>query len=207
MMDKQLIDVVFINNLGAEELLNELYGKKLNSKKTILEYIELTSVFKQEDVEPEKIQETYNYIYNSIESIGSTIKPNTMMHLKNQLKSKLGKLVKDKDPKKESTFIKFFKEAYPAKERRKSFTFALMDINNIKDEQIWTTLTYINREILKNNLKLSNEEIKDIIEMIKKLVSKQNIKYINQVKSMEKLTNALKIKIINKKGSFKVEKR
>lgn len=207
MMDKQLIDVVLINNLGAEELLNELYGKKLNSKKTILEYIELTNVFKQEDVEPEKIQETYNYIYNSIESIGNTIKPNTMMHLKNQLKSKLGKLVKDKDPKKESTFIKFFKAAYPAKERRKSFTFALMHINNIKDEQIWNTLTYINREILKNNLKLSNEETKDIIDMVNKLISKQNIKYINQVKSMEKLVNALKIKIVNKKGSFKVEKR
>ena len=43
--------------------------------------------------------------------------------------------------------------------------------------------------------------------MVNKLISKQNIKYINQVKSMEKLVNALKIKIVNKKGSFKVEKR
>lgn len=206
-MDKQLIDTVLINNLGPEELLNELYGKKLNSKKTILEYIELTRVFKQEDVDPCKIQETYNYIYESIEGIGSTIKPNTMMHLKNQLKSQLGKLVKDKDPKKENSFIKFFKGAYPAKERRKDFTWVLMDINKIKDEQIWTTLTYINREILKNNLKLSNEEKKDIIKMITKLISKNNIKYVNQVKSMEKLLNVLKIKVVNKKDIFKIEKR
>lgn len=206
-MDKQLENTIDINNLSAEELLDKLYGKKLNSKKTILEYIELTKILKGENVTPNKIQETYNFIYNSIEAIGSTIKPNTMMHLKNQLKGQLGKLVNDKDPKKESNFIKFFKEAYPNGERRKSFTWVLMDINNIKEEQIWTTLTYINREVLKNNLKLSNEEKKDIIEMIEKLVSKNHIKYINQVKSMEKLLNVLKIKVVNKKDIFKVEKR
>ncbi|WP_303129538.1 hypothetical protein [Clostridium sp.] len=206
-MDKELIDVVLINNLGAEELLNELYGEKLNSKKTILEYIELTSVFKQEDVDSEKIQETYNYIYECIEAMGNAIKPNTMMYLKNTLKGKLGKLVKDKDPKKENSFIKFFKKAYPAKERRKNFTWVLMDINNIKSDQIWTTLTYINRELIKNNIKLSQEEKKDIITMIEKLVSKNNIKYVNQVKSMEKLINELKIKVVNKKDGFKVEKR
>ena len=206
-MNKQLENTIDVNILSAEELLEKLYGKKLNSKKTILEYIELTKILKGENVTPNKIQETYNFIYNSIEAIGSTIKPNTMMHLKNQLKGQLGKLVNDKDPKKESNFIKFFKKAYPNGERRKSFTWVLMDINNIKEEQIWTTLTYINRELLKNNLKLSNEEKKDIIEMIEKLVSKNYIKYINQVKNMEKLLNVLKVKIVNKKDIFKVEKR
>lgn len=206
-MNKQLENTIDVNILSAEELLEKLYGKKLNSKKTILEYIELTKILKGENVTPNKIQETYNFIYNSIEAIGSTIKPNTMMHLKNQLKGQLGKLVNDKDPKKESNFIKFFKKAYQNGERRKSFTWVLMDINNIKEEQIWTTLTYINRELLKNNLKLSNEEKKDIIEMIEKLVSKNYIKYINQVKSMEKLLNVLKVKIVNKKDIFKVEKR
>ena len=82
-----------------------------------------------------------------------------------------------------------------------------MDINNIKSDQIWTTLTYINRELIKNNIKLSQEEKKDIITMIEKLVSKNNIKYINQVKSIEKLINELKIKVVNKKDGFKVEKR
>ena len=179
--------------------------KSLNTKKNILEYIEITKILKNESVPSEKVQETYNYIYDSIEKMASGIKPNTIMHLKNQLKSQLGKYVNEKDPKKENHFIKFFKRAYPANNRRKDFTWVLMDINKISEEQIWTTLTYINRECLKNSYKLSYEEEADIIKMIQKLISKNNIKYVNQVKSLEKLLNLLEIKIININDGFKVK--
>ena len=102
-----------INNLTALELLEKIYGKKLDCKKNILEYIDLVKILKQEDVSEEKVQETYNLIYNSIEEISGTVKLNTIMHLKNQLKSQLGKLVKEKEPKEEHKFIKYFKMAYP----------------------------------------------------------------------------------------------
>lgn len=196
---------ILIEELSAEELWEKLYNKELNSKKSILEYIELTKVLKRENIPSEKVQETYNYIYDSIEKMASGIKPNTIMHLKNQLKSQLGKYVKEKDPKKENHFIKFFKRAYPANNRRKDFTWVLMDINKITEEQIWTTLTYINRECLKNDYKLSYEEETDIIKMIQKIISKNNIKYVNQVKSLEKLLKLLDIKIVSLKERFKVK--
>jgi hypothetical protein len=58
---------------------------------------------------------------------------------------------------------------------------------------------------LKNNYELSYEEEADIIKMIQKLVGKNNIKYVNQVKSLEKLLNLLDIKIININEGFKVK--
>lgn len=198
-------DNISIEALNAKEIWEKLYNKELNCKKNILEYIEITKILKQESISSEKVQETYNYIYDSIEKMASGIKPNTIMHLKNQLKAQLGKYVNEKDPKKESHFIKFFKKAYPANNRRKDFTWVLMDINKITEEQIWTTLTYINRECLKSDYKLSIEEKIDIIKMVEKIISKNNIKYINQVKSLEKLLNLLDIKIINLKEGFKVK--
>lgn len=196
---------ILVEQLSAKELCQKLYNKELNTKKNILEYIELTKVLKEESISSDKVQETYNYIYDSIEKMASEIKPNTMMHLKNQLKSQLGKYVKDKDPKKESPFIKFFKEAYPENNRRKDFTWVLMDINKITEEQIWTTLTHINRECLKNHYKLSDEEKVDIIKMVEKIISKNNIKYVNQVKSLEKLLSVLDIKVVNLKEGFKIK--
>lgn len=41
--------------------------------------------------------------------------------------------------------------------------------------------------------------------MVEKLVEKSNIKYVNQVKSMEKLMSALDIKVINVDGKFKIK--
>ena len=205
-MDKELKDTIEIESLSAEELWKKIYGKELNTKKTILEYIEITKLLKKENVSSEKIQETYNYIYNSIQGISSEVKPNTIMYLQNQLKAQLGKLVKDKNPKKENSFIKYFKEAYPDKERRKDFTWVLMDINSITEEQIWNTLVYINRECLKNNIIISDAEKKDSIEIIEKLIAKNNIKYINQVKSLDKLLNALNIMIVSEKDSYKLQK-
>lgn len=195
-----------INELTAEELLDKAYGKKLESKKTVLEYIELVKILRNPEVKPEKVQETYNLIYSSIDKMNDTVKPNTIMFLMNALKAQLGKFVEDKDPKKEHGFIKFFKEAYPAKLRNKGFTRVLMNINNITDEQIWTTITYINRGYIKRELYLTGEDKAVVTEMLGKLVAKNNIKYVNQVKSMDKLLNALGVKVKGTEGKFKLSK-
>ncbi|GIM30433.1 hypothetical protein CPJCM30710_30990 [Clostridium polyendosporum] len=196
-----------LEGLDAKEIWKVLYNKDLNSKKNILEYISITKVLKQDNITSEQIQGTYTLIYNSIEELGSIIKVNTIMYLKNQLKAQLGKYVKEKDPKPINYFIEFFKEAYPANARRKDFTWVLIDINKITEEQIWTTLTYINRCCLKDDITLNADQKKDIIKVIKLLVNKNNIKYINQVKSLEKLLNVLNIKIVTSDDGFQVRNK
>lgn len=204
-MNKEVaLNKVDLEGITAAEMWKQLYNKELNCKKNILEYIDITRVLKKENVSDDKIKETYNYIYSHIELLKDSIKPNTMMYLKNNLKAQLGKYVKEKDPKPENQFIKFFKKAYPANHRRKDFTWVLMDIKNISEEQIWTTITYINRECLNNNLKLDPNEKKDIVEMIKKLVGKNNIKYINDLKTLKQLTDSLNISILSSGKVFKV---
>jgi hypothetical protein len=197
---------ISLENLNAEGLWEKLYNKELNCKKNILEYIDITKILKKENIDPEKIQDTYNFIYDNIDKMADKIKPNTIMFLQNELKAQLGKYVMVKEPKIENTFIKFFKEAYPPETRRKDFTWVLMDINNIVEEQIWTTLIYINREYIGNRIRLSSEEKSDIIKMVVKLVKKNDIKYINQIKSLSKLLNNLEIKVMNVKDKFKVKK-
>ena len=49
-MDKELKDTIEIESLSAEELWKKIYGKELNTKKTILEYIEITKVMKKQNV-------------------------------------------------------------------------------------------------------------------------------------------------------------
>lgn len=138
--------------------------------------------------------------------MAENVKPNTIMFLQNKLKEKLGKFVSIKDPKAQSTFLEFFKEAYPKGERRKDFTWVLIDIKNISEEQIWNTLKYINRECLNEDLFLDDEEKEDIIAEIEKLVKKNNIKYINDVKSLSTLNNILNIKVVQDKDRFKVKR-
>jgi hypothetical protein len=197
---------IMLENLSAEQIWEKLYNKELNSKKNILEYIDITKVLKKENIDPEKIQETYNFIYDNIDKMADKIKPNTIMYLQNELKAQLGKYVMIKEPKEENTFLKFFKEAYPVNTRRKDFTWVLMDINKIAEEQIWNTLIFINRQYIGNGIRLTSEEKSDIIKMVIKLVKKNDIKYINQIKSLSKLLNNLEIKVINVKDKFKVKK-
>jgi len=196
-----------LEGLDAKGIWKALYNKELNSKKNILEYISITKVLKQDNATIEQIEDTYKLIYNSIEEMSNSIKINTMMHLKNQLKAQLGKYVKEKDPKPINYFIEFFKEAYPMNFRRKDFTWVLMDNNKITDEQIWTTLTYIHRWSLKDNNKLNESQKKDIVKMVELLINRNNIKYVNQVKSLEKLLNILNIKIVTFKDRFKVKNK
>ena len=195
-----------IENLNGEEIWEKLYNKELNTKKNILEYIEMTGILLKEKVDIYAIESTYNFIYRKIDKMANTVKPNTIMFLQNKLKEKLGRYVSMKDPKVQSTFLEFFKEAYPKGERRKDFTWVLIDINNISEEQIWHTLTYINRECINEDLFLDDEEIEDIIEVIEKLVRKNNIKYINDVRSLSLLNSILNIKIVQDKDKFKVKR-
>ena len=194
-----------LENLSAEEIWQNLYNKELNCKKNILEYIDIARILKKGEADPEKIQDTYNFIYDNIEKMSDKVKPNTIMYLQNELKNQFGKYVVEKDPKEESAFIKFFREAYPVKDRRKDFTWVIMNINNIVEEQIWTTLTYINGWCLKSGNKLSSNEKEDIIKVLQLLISRNNITYINNVKSLEKLLVNLDIKIISSKEGFKIK--
>jgi hypothetical protein len=196
-----------IAGLDAKEVWKVLYNKELNTKKSILEYISITKVLKEDHIPSDMVQDTYNFIYNSIEDMSSTIKVNTKMYLKNQLKAQLGKYVKEKDPKPINYFIEFFKEAYPANNRRKDFTWVLMDISKITDEQIWTTIAYINGWLLKEDNKLDEAQKKDIIKMVELLASRSNIKYINNLRSLDKFLSNLNIKIVAVKDKYKVVRK
>ena len=78
------------NEIEGKEILNKLFNKELNSKKNILEAIEIIRPLAKEELKGEKLQEIYNIIYNSIEDMNTIVKANTIMYLKNQLKSALG---------------------------------------------------------------------------------------------------------------------
>lgn len=195
------------NEIEGKEILNKLFNKELNSKKNILEAIEIIRPLAKEELKGEKLQEIYNIIYNSIEDMNTVVKANTIMYLKNQLKSALGKYVENKDPKEMNCFLEFFKEAYPPNNRRIGYTRVINDFSKITNEQIWETLTYINRIVIKTKRKLGEDEKEDIIKNINKLLSSGKIEYINQVKSLEKLLNVLNVKVVNYKDGFKLKKK
>ena len=196
-----------LKELTGKEILNELCGKELNSKKNILEAIEKIKPLAKEGLESDKIQEIYNVIYKSIEEMNTIVKANTIMYLKNQLKSALGKFVENKDPKEMNYFLEFFKEAYPPNNRRVGYTRVINDFSKITNEQIWETLTFINRAVIKAKRRLGEDEKQDIINNINNLLASGKIEYINQVKSLEKLLNVLTVKVVNYKEGFKLKNR
>ena len=194
-----------LEGLNGIEVWEKLYNKELDTKKSILEYIEEVKVLKSGEIDHDQIEMVYNMIYKSIEAMADNIKPNTIMFLKNELKKQLGKYVSEKDPKEINHFIEFFKEAYPPKERRKDFTWVLMDINKIADEQIWTTLKFINAFCLKG-FALDNEAKEDILDVLKILVKRKDITSINNVRSLSRLNEVLDIKIVSDHSSFKIKR-
>ncbi|MDD6794860.1 MAG: hypothetical protein PUE01_05555 [Clostridiaceae bacterium] len=200
-MDKECL-----NGLNGEEVWKKLYNKELNTKKNILEYIELTKILKKGEIDYDQIEMVYSYVYEKIDELVGIVKPNTIMYLKNELKKQLGKYVFNKDPEDTNYFIEFFKEAFPKHKRRKDFTWVLMDLNRIADDQILTTLKYINNCILKG-AKLNEGAKKDIVNVIKILVDRKNIHNINDVRSLQALNNELKIKIIEKNKLFAISSK
>ena len=196
-----------LKELTGKEILDKLLGKDLNSKKNILEAIEIIKPVAKEGLESDKTQEIYTIIYKSIEEMNKVVKANTIMYLKNQLKSGLGKYVENKDPKEMNYFLEFFKEAYPPNNRRVGYTRVINDFSKITNEQIWETLTYINRVVIKTKRRLGEEEKQDIIKNINDLLKSGKIEYINQVKSLEKLLVALNVKVVSYKEGFKLKNR
>lgn len=196
-----------LKELTGKEILDKLLGNELNSKKSILEAIEIIKPLAKDGLESDKIQEIYTIIYKSIEEMNKVVKANTIMYLKNQLKSGLGKYVENKDPKEINYFLEFFKEAYPSNNRRVGYTRVINDFSKITYEQIWETLTFINRIVIKTKRRLGEEEKEDIIKNINNLLMSGKIEYINQVKSLEKLLNVLNVKVVNYKEGFKLKKR
>ncbi|MBS4955709.1 MAG: hypothetical protein KHZ99_01470 [Clostridium sp.] len=196
-----------LKELTGKEILDKLLGNELNSKKSILEAIEIIKPLAKDGLESDKIQEIYTIIYKSIEEMNKVVKANTIMYLKNQLKSGLGKYVENKDPKEINYFLEFFKEAYPSNNRRVGYTRVINDFSKITYEQIWETLTFINRIVIKTKRRLGEEEKEDIIKNINNLLMSRKIEYINQVKSLEKLLNVLNVKVVNYKEGFKLKKR
>lgn len=195
-----------LNLLDPETILGELYGKELNSKKNILEYIDIITKIDKSGLDENIMQGIYNNIYKSIDGMKAIVKTNTIMHLKNQLRKSLGKFVKEKDPKEVDYFIEFFKEAYPPNKRKKDFTYVLLDKSRITNEQVWNTLTYINTICLKDRRILNSKEREHIIPMVEKLLKCKNIKYVNQMKSLTKLHKALKIQLVDYKGEKIIKK-
>ena len=80
-----------------------------------------------------------------------------------------------------------------------------MDINKIADEQIWTTLKFINAFCLKG-FALDNEAKEDILDVLKILVKRKNITSINNVRSLSRLNEVLGIKIVSDHASFKIKR-
>jgi len=200
-----MLNIEEIKELNEKELLEKIFGKKLDTKNNILEYIDLVKILKQDGVPQELLEGTYNLINDSISEMKTKVKPNTIMFLQNKLKDQFRKVITiKKEVKVDSTFIKFFKRAYPEGKRNRNFTYVLIDESKASADQIWTTLTYINRGCIKQEIFLTNPEKNDIIVMIEKLVAKNDIKYINQVKSMDKLLRILNIKIKDEKKGIKV---
>lgn len=196
-----------LNELTGEEILKSIYGKELTSKKSILEVIDILKPLAKESLSSEKMQEVYTIIYKSIENMNTVVKANTIMYLKNQLKSGVGKYVENKDPKEINYFLEFFKDAYPPNNRRIGYTRVVNDFSKITEEQIWETLTFINRTVIKTKRRLGEEEKEDIIKNINKLLLGGRIEYINQVKSLEKLLNVLNVKVVSNKEGFKLKNR
>lgn len=176
------------NRINEKEMIlrsEPFYNKELNCKKNILECIEVLKNQDKEKVSEEEWQEIYNTIYSSIDKLSEQMKANTVLQLKNQLKAGIGKRVTVLDPIEVNTFVEFFKEAYPEGKRRKDFTWVLADPSKIGEDQILHTLKYISNWCAEN--RLDGKQKEDIKGMIEKLVKGRNIKYINQVKSLEGL--------------------
>lgn len=189
--------------LSAEEIFKTLGGKPLQTKKSILEYIETIRKLAKSELTQEQVKESYLFIDVQIEALASDIKVNTMVYLKNELRNKLGKFAPE-NKSEDSTFIKFYKQTFEDQVKTKEYTWALMDLSKLSEANIIETLKTINTYALKT--KLTSKEKEDIFPMIKRVVDSQNLRLINQLRSMEGLRNAFCIRIIEVNKRFEIKK-
>lgn len=187
----------------AEEIFAEVgEGKALNTKKNLLEYMDkIRELSKSGALDEDQIRDCYLFIENSIMAMSETVKPNTIVYLKNELKVKLGKFTKI-SAEKDNAFITFFKQTYADAVKNKEYTWVLADQTKIKDQQILDTLKTINAYCFKSRLK--DNEKAEIYPMIERIIDTQNVRLINQVRSMEGIRKAFRIKIIEENRRFSI---
>ena len=188
-----------LNALSPEQLLEAVHGQALTTKKSILEYIDKLKKLSKEELEEALLKESYTLIEKAINDMSKQVKPNTIVFLKNELKTKLGKY-SGMQLGRENAFLKFFKQTYEAAKKTKEYTWVLADLTKIREQQILDTLKTINTYCFKN--KLTQGEKKDILPMIERIVDTQNVRYINQVRSMEGVRKAFRIKIVEENQKF-----
>ncbi len=200
MIDEMAVD---LKTLSAEELLEKVYGKPLTTKKNILEYIDVIKKLSKETLDVNSTKASYKLIEEAISQMSEQVKPNTIVFLKNELKAKLGKF-SGVQVGRENAFLNFFKQTYAEAKKTKEYTWVLADLTKIREQQILDTLKTVNAYCFKN--KLTQGEKKDIYVMIERIVDGQNVRYINQVRSMEGIRKAFRIKIIEENEQFKIIK-
>lgn len=188
-------------HLKAEEIFEKLGAAPLSTKKNILTYIDTIKKMSKSDLEEEQVRESYEYIDKKIDEMAQSVKVNTLVYLKNELRNKLGKYAVVQQAE-EGSFLRFYKETFKNQVKTKEYTWAMLDISKIQETSILETLKTINTYALKN--KLTKEEKEDIYPMIKRLVDTHSLKLINQLRSMEGIRKAFKIKIIEKDKRFSI---
>jgi len=179
--------------LSAEEIFKTLGGKPLQTKKSILEYIDTIKKLAKSELTQEQVKESYLFIDAQIEVLAKDIKVNTMVYLKNELRSKLGKFAPE-NKSEDNEFLRFYKQAFENGVKTKEYTWALVDLSKLSETSILETLKFINTYSLKT--KLTPKEKEDIFPMIKRIVDTQNLRLINQLRSMEGIRKAFRIRII-----------
>ena len=176
--------------------------KSLNTKKMILDYIDEVKKYEKEGADEAQMEGYYKEIDAAIEGMRAIVKTNTILYLQTELNKKLGKYEPLEKQLEVNHFIEFFKLAYPDGKRRKDFTWVLTDANKITVDQILHTLKYINAYCLKE--RLSKPEKEDIYPMLERVAKTDSLKHINQVRSLEGLRRALRVKIASTPEGHKI---
>lgn len=189
--------------LSAEEIFKTLGGTPLKTKKSILEYIDIIKKLAKSELTQEQVKESYLFIDVQIEALANDIKVNTMVYLKNELRSKLGKFAPE-NKSEDNAFLRFYKQAFEHQVKTKEYTWALMDLSRLSETSILETLKSINTYSLKT--KLTPKEKEDIFPMIKRIVDTQNLRLINQLRSMEGIRKAFRIRIIETNKRYEIKK-
>lgn len=194
-----------LQGLTAEAIFEQVgEGKALNTKKNLLDYMDkMRELCKNGSLDEKQAQEVYEFIEKNIMAMGEVVKANTIVYLKNELKLKLGKFAKATATK-DNAFVNFFKQTYDSAVKTKEYTWVLADVTKIKEQQILDTLKTINTYCFKS--RLTADEKKDIYPMIERIVDTQNVRLINQVRSMEGIRKAFRIKIVEENKRFKIIK-
>ena len=187
---------------SAEEIFAALEAKPLTTKKNILEYIERIRKLAKDGMQEAEVKKVYDWIETQIDAMGSEVKVNTLVYLKNELRNHLGKYMISSYGE-ENAFLGFYKKTFANEVKTKEYTYALVDPSRISDISILETLKTINTYGLKN--KLTQKEKEDIMPMIKRIVSTQKVRLINQLRSMEGIRKNFNIRVVEVNKRFEIE--